>query len=105
MDNFRVIYRILRYIERSMDCEEFDEEHFTAACFGVTETRFFYLLAALVADGYVVGIRCEEVAAGRYVMLISPQLTLAGMEYLAENTMMKKAYRLAKGIKDITPGA
>lgn len=35
--------------------------------------------------------------------LISPRLTLAGMEYLVNNTMMKKAYRLAKGIKDITP--
>ncbi len=35
--------------------------------------------------------------------LISSRLTLAGMEHLVNNTMMKKAYRLAKGIKDITP--
>ena len=26
------------------------------------------------------------------------------MEYLADNTMMKKAYRLLKSIRDVTPG-
>ena len=29
---------------------------------------------------------------------------LKGLEYLAENTMMKKAAELAKGIKEIIPG-
>lgn len=32
------------------------------------------------------------------------QLTIAGMEYFEDNTMMRKAYRLLKGIKDITSG-
>lgn len=104
MDNFSVIYKILKYIERNMDCEEFDEEHFTAEFFNVSDTRFFFLLKALILDHYVSGIRCEEVPTGRTISIISPHLTLGGMEYLANNTMMRKAYRLAKGVKEITPG-
>lgn len=103
MDNFNAIYKILTYIEKNMDYEEFDEKHFTADFFKISETRFFFLLRALIDDGYITGVKCEEIAGGKMVALISPRLTLAGMEYLVNNTMMKKAYRLAKGIKDIMP--
>lgn len=105
MGDFSTIYRILKYIEKSMDFEEFDEEHFTASHFGITEARLFYLLQALLEAGYIAGIQC--IACGgsqKEVALISPRLTLAGMEYLSENTMMKKAYKVAKGIKDVVPG-
>ena len=88
---------------KNMDYEEFDEKHFTADFFKISETRFFFLLRALIDDGYITGVKCEEIAGGKMVALISPRLTLAGMEYLVNNTMMKKAYRLAKGIKDIMP--
>lgn len=105
MDNFKVIYRILKYIEVCMDYAEFDEEHFTAKHFGVSEDRFYFLLKTLVDDGYVKGIKCESAKTGNYYALISPRLTLAGMEYLEDNSMMKKAYKALKGIKDIIPGA
>lgn len=104
MDNFKVIYSILKYIEACMDYAEFDEEHFTAKHFGVSEDRFYFLLKTLVDDGYIKGIKCESIKTGNYYVLILPQLTLAGMEYLEDNTMMKKAYRALKGIKNITPG-
>ena len=32
------------------------------------------------------------------------RITLKGLEYLQENSMMKKVYNAVKGIKDITPG-
>lgn len=35
---------------------------------------------------------------------IAPRITLKGMEYLSENTFMKKAANLVKGIKDTIPG-
>lgn len=34
------------------------------------------------------------------IKIIKPQLTLKGMQYLEENSMMKKAYNLLKGIND-----
>jgi len=38
------------------------------------------------------------------VALTRPEITLKGLEYLEENTLMKKAANLAKGIKDTIPG-
>lgn len=105
MDNFKVIYKILTYIEACMDYELFDETGFTAHAFGVTEARFMHLVSSLVDARYVEGIRIDEAKGGfRYMIINEPRLTIAGMEYLENNTMMKKAYRLLKGIKDITPG-
>ena len=37
------------------------------------------------------------------IVLTRPGITLKGLEYLAENSFMKKAANLAKGIKDIIP--
>ena len=33
--------------------------------------------------------------------IIKPKLTIKGMQYLEENSMMKKAYNLLKGIREI----
>ena len=37
MEDFRIIYRILKYLQQSMDFEEFDCAGFTAARFGESE--------------------------------------------------------------------
>lgn len=87
-----------------MDYSEFDKDNFTAEHFGVTHDRFYFLVKSLVDAGYIIGVQCEATPTGNYLVLIQPQLTIQGMEYLEENTMMKKAYKLVKGIKDIVPG-
>ena len=38
------------------------------------------------------------------VALTRPEITLKGLEYLEENSLMKKAANLAKGIKETIPG-
>ena len=35
MNNFKLIFRILKYIETCMEYEEFDDDNFTASHFGV----------------------------------------------------------------------
>lgn len=104
MNNFKLIYRILKYIEICMNSEEFDDENFTASHFGVSNALFLNILRLLVEAGYISGIKVVTDKCGSDIVLINPHLTLTGMEYLADNTMMKKAYRLLKGIKDVTPG-
>lgn len=105
MDNFKLIYRILKYIEACMEYEQFDDDNFTASHFGVSDALFLNILQALLEAGYISGIKIVTDKCGSDIVLINPHLTLAGMEYLADNTMMKKTYKLLKGIKDITPGA
>ena len=107
VDNFKIIYKILSTIEQSMDYEEFDPNAIMPESLGVSRARWESIVTALVQDGYITGVELLPIMGKRMpqVRLIAPRLTLAGMEYLADNTMMKKAYRLAKGIKDIIPGA
>ena len=105
MDNFTAIYKILKYIEKHMDVQEFDQEHFTAKQFGISDVRFFKLLQALINDGYIAGMSADTLIGGFMTISIGyPALTIKGMEYLEENAMMKKAYRALKGIKEIAPG-
>ena len=41
---------------------------------------------------------------GHYdIKLLEPRITLKGLEYLEENTNMKKAYRMIKGLSEIIP--
>lgn len=103
MDDFRIIYRILKYLRDAMDFEEFDSEGFTAQRFGTNENRFHALLIRLQESGYI-----DNLKVVRYTRTpqqiqppIAPRITLKGLEYLSENSMMKKAADIAKGVLEV----
>lgn len=100
MDNFKVIYKILKILERSMDIEEFDKASIARDRFDLTEPKWCRIIALLVSEGYVTGIEVWNSADCGYprVALIRPEITLKGLEYLEENKFMKKAAEMAKGI-------
>ena len=103
MDDFRIIYRILKHLRDAMDFEEFDSEGFTAQRFGTNENRFHALLIQLQESGYIDNL--EEVRYTRAPQSIqppiAPRITLKGLEYLSENSMMKKAADIAKGVLEV----
>lgn len=104
MDNFRIIYRILRYLERAMDYDEPDLSQISAEKFSLTEQRWTAIMEMLAREKYVDGISVKRSADGEAVLSIStPRITLRGLEYLQENSMMKKAAGFAKGIADFIP--
>lgn len=103
MNNFKIIYKILKAIEQSMDYEEFDLDCISPETLGISEERWKTLIAELVANEYVKGIThipLIGVPSGR-IKIIKPTLTLKGMEYLEENSMMKKVANMTKGIIEI----
>jgi len=57
----------------------------------------------LVDNGYVKGVVVIKTLSHESVKVNNIQITLKGLEYLAENSLMKKAASLAKGISDIAP--
>jgi hypothetical protein len=104
MDDFKTIYIILKVLRDAMDTG-LDPKDISAEALGISEKRRDSLLIMMQKSGYIdglkefhaigmQGIRCEDVS-----------ITIKGLEYLEENSMMKKAYRTLKGIKDIIPGA
>lgn len=102
MDNFKVIYRILRYLEKAMDYDEADVEFISAQKLGVSEQRWTSIMEMLVTEGYVIGIGIKRSADGEVFLSISSiRITMKGLEYLQENSLMQKAARLAKGIVEM----
>lgn len=102
MDNFKVIYRILRYLEKAMDYDEADMDFISCERFGITEQRWSAIMEMLVRDGYVDGISAKRSADGEMVVSVSyPRITLKGLEYLNEDWLMQKAADLTRGIAEI----
>ena len=83
MDNFKVIYKILKLLEEAMDQDEFDINLLSPDLLGVTENH-------------------RNGLSG--VKLSKPAITLKGLQYLEENSMMKKVSGILKGIKETIPG-
>ena len=106
MDDFRLIYKILRILQKSMDCEEIDREILSAERLELSVPKWSRIMAMLLNEGYITGAQTWNAFDCGYprVALTRPEITLKGLEYLEENTLMKKAANLAKGIKDTIPG-
>ena len=103
MDDFKIIYKILKFLRDSMDFEEFDNESFQASTFGTNENRFKALLIQLQKSGHIEGLNVKQMLRQSLVILppIQPRITIKGLEYLHDNGMMKKAAELLKGIVDV----
>ena len=104
MDNFKAIYRILKELDRHKGDEDFDVGCILPEALRVPETDWEQLMIELARAGYVNGVSYTKALGDKFPHLaypIAPRITLKGMEYLAENSMMQKAANLAKGIVDI----
>ena len=103
MNNFTTIYKILKAIERSMDYEEFDSNLISPESLGITKERRDKLLIEMQEDGYIRNVNCSTYFHQGTVIHepIKPTITIKGLEYLANNSMMKKASDLIKGAVDI----
>lgn len=102
MDNFKIIYRILKILEKSLDYENFDNELLSPESLGITRERRDALLKMLLDSGYMEGlkeIKALEMGSSR-MQLICPRITLKGLEYLSENSVMKKVGAFMKGAFD-----
>ena len=103
MDNFAVIYKILAALEKAMDIEDLDISAIGPEVLGITKTRWDRYMEMLVDSGYIKGVKINTYSSGVSVQCVNIKITLKGLEYLTENSFMKKAYRAVKGIVDIMP--
>ena len=104
MDNFKIIYKILRYLEKAMDYEEPDFSAISPESLGISRERWSALLIMLCKEGYIDGIVwTSKLASGSLSIAepIHPTITLKGLEYLSENSMMHKAHKLLSGAIEV----
>lgn len=103
LDNFKIIYKILAALEKAMDCPEFDIELINAQSLNISAERWTRYMEMLVDCGYIKGISFVNTIVGVRIDFDDVRITLKGLEYLSENSFMKRAYRAVKGIKEIVP--
>lgn len=105
MDNFKAVYKILSTLEKAMDLPEFDISAINYKTLGVSKERWSRYIEMMVDVGYIKGVRVGTNITGETIVECDNiRITLKGLECLQENSIMKKIYNAAKGIKEITPG-
>lgn len=73
--------------------------------FGVPEGHWLSIMCEIAEYGYISGFRYRHTKTGIVVSgMENIDITLKGVEYLQENSMMKKVAEALKTIKDIAPG-
>ncbi len=101
MDNFKAVYKILSALEKDNGLSEFDINDVG----GVSKERWARYIEMMVDVGYIKGVSMKrDITGATRINASDVRITLKGLEYLQENSMMKKVYNAVKGIKDITPG-
>ena len=104
MDNFTIIYKILSALDKAMDYPDFDISQIDANVLKVSEERWARYMEMLADTGFIKGIRIyKNICDETQIEDEGIRITLKGLEYLTENSMMKRVYKAVKGIKEITP--
>lgn len=104
MKQFRAIYRILRTLIQYNGDSDFDVKQIGADVVGLSEAEWEQIMIELLREGYIRGVGMTQSlsdAFPRIVYPIHPQITLKGMQYVEENSMMQKAMRAFKGISEV----
>lgn len=87
-----------------MDYPEFDVDRLSPETLGISASRRDALLEMLLKKGYIDGIEVKKYIGDKYNTVIGIEnikITIDGLEYLEDNSLMKKAANLAKGIAEI----
>ena len=101
-DNFKCIYKILKALEKAMDYSEFDISQIDHNKLAISKERWARYIEMLVDSGYIKGIRVYTDCTDELCIENDGiRITLKGLEYLIENSIMQKLYRTAMGIKDM----
>ena len=104
MDNFKIIYKILFTRERSMDLEKFNPDSISPEALKISDERWNKYMEMLLDAGYIKGVKIQKyVAGGTSVDIDDIRITLKGLEYLSENSIMQRLYKAAKGITELVP--
>lgn len=100
MEQGRLVYKILRILERSMDYEEFDSNIISAETLKVSEPRWCFTMEMLIDKGYVTGVKAQRINYPDYpfIQIQRPSITLDGLEYLYNNNYMIK---IANTLKEV----
>lgn len=103
-DNFKIIYKILSILKSSLDNLKCDVDRLSPQSLNISIEKRDNIIELLLDKNLIKGVIIKKYQDGDSVLVLNDiKITLDGLQYLEENSIMKKMYKLAKGIKDVTP--
>lgn len=107
-DYFVIAAKILDYLYRCLKKGIApDPEQLSPDALEINESYWSYIFSNLMESGYIIGVTSKRLLgnADRQVKIQYNriQITPAGIEYLMENSTMKKALETLQTIKDLIP--
>lgn len=103
-DNFKIIYKILSILKSSLDNLKCDIDRLSPQSLNISIEKRDNIIELLLDKNLIKGVIIKKYQDEDSVLVLNDiKITLDGLEYLEENSIMKKMYKLAKGIKDVTP--
>lgn len=101
-DMYVVMYKVMAYIYgRMKKGVEPDPEMYSADALGVPQGYWTCVMKELVDHGYVAGMAVMSTPYGFVVDPKRPRVTMEGVAFLEENSMMGKAKAFLKEAKDV----
>ena len=102
VDNFKAVYKILSSLEEQMDKPNVDVSKFDNEQLGISKERWIKHIEMMEDIEYIKGCHIYTNIDGENICNTEDiKITLKGLEYLQENSIMQRIYKTAKGIKDI----
>lgn len=103
---FTVAYKILSYLKYCYEnSEDTDINVLQPGTFNIDQKQFLRTLKMLLDDGYITSVSLERTVNGPVVVnnIQNTEITSKGLQYLEENSMMKKVYKVLKEFRDWLP--
>ncbi|MCL2859249.1 MAG: YjcQ family protein [Oscillospiraceae bacterium] len=92
INDFEIIYDVLKRIHDFIDEEEFDTEQISYETLEISKARWNNYIEALVDEGYIKGVIIEKQLDGDKIIDVSEiKLTLKGLKYLDENSIEQES--------------
>lgn len=103
-DNFKIIYKILSQLEKDMDKPNVNLDAISYDVLCITENRWLNIIEMLYRDGYIIGVTINKDMDGfKNYNCDDMAITIKGLEFLKNNSLMKKAYDTVRGISNLIP--
>lgn len=101
MESFKIIYKILKILEKAMDYSDFDTTLISAEALGINKNRWALIIEMLIEDELITGASIIKSIGGRGIKFSDVHLTIKGLQYLEENSLIKKIAQSAKGVLEV----
>lgn len=100
----RTIYRILKTLLKYAGKQDFSNELISAKSLGISYEEWSYIMVLLQRSGLIEGVVYTQNLSQRFPEIVDIRqvgITLSGIEYVEENSTMKKVGELLKEVGEI----